>query len=128
MLLILLGISLGLVLLLLVINRVPLSYTLRNLSLRWRTTLMTALAFTMVVGLMVVMLAFTTGMQRMTEGSGQPGNVVILAEGAIDEAFSNLNVSDLGEIENLPAVRRDGESGQPLASRVKPAEVFAKIA
>ena len=78
---------------------------------------MTALAFTLVVGLMVVMLAFTTGMQRMTEGSGQPGNVVILAEGAIDEVFSNLNVSDLGEIENLPDVRRDGESGLPWASR-----------
>ena len=117
MLLILLGVSLGLVLLLLGINRVPLSYTLRNLTLRWRTTLMTALAFTLVVGLMVVMLAFTTGMQRMTEGSGQPGNVMILAEGAIDEVFSNLNVADLGEIENLPDVGRDGESGLPLASR-----------
>jgi hypothetical protein len=117
MLLILLAISLGLVLVLLVINRVPLSYTLRNLSLRWRTTLMTALAFTLVVGVMVIMLAFTSGMQRMTEGSGQPGNVMILAEGALDEAFSNLNVSDLGEIENLPGVLRDGASGLPLASR-----------
>ena len=117
MLLILLAISLGLVLVLLVINRVPLSYTLRNLSLRWRTTLMTALAFTLVVGVMVIMLAFTSGMQRMTEGSGQPGNVIILAEGALDEAFSNLNVSDLGEIENLPGVLRDGASGLPLASR-----------
>ncbi len=117
MLLILLGISLGLVLLLLVVNRVPLSYTLRNLTLRWRTTLMTALAFTLVVGLMVVMLAFTTGMRRMTEGSGQPGNVLILAEGALDEAFSNLNVDDLHELEILPDVRRDDKSGQPLASR-----------
>ncbi|MGO9112790.1 MAG: ABC transporter permease [Thermoguttaceae bacterium] len=117
MLLILLGISVGLVLLLLAVNRVPLSYTLRNLSLRWRTTLMTALAFTLVIGLMVVMLAFTTGMQRMMEGSAQPGNVVILAEGAIDEIMSNLNVSDLGEIENLPYVRRDGEGGRPWASR-----------
>lgn len=117
MLLILLAISLGLVLVLLVINRVPLSYTLRNLSLRWRTTLMTALAFTLVVGVMVIMLAFTSGMQRMTEGSGQPGNVMILAEGALDEAFSNLNVSDLGEIENLPGVLRNGASGLPLASR-----------
>ncbi len=117
MLLILLAISLGLVLLLLVVNRIPLSYTLRNLSLRWRTTLMTALAFTLVVGLMVFLLAFTTGMQRMMEGSAQPGNVVVLSEGAIDEAMSNLNVSDLGEIENLPGVRRDAETGQPWASR-----------
>jgi len=108
MLTILLGIFIGLVLLLLAVNRIPLSYTLRNLSLRWRTTLMTALAFTLVIGLMVVMLAFTTGMQRMMDGSAQPGNVVILAEGSIDEVMSNLNVSDLGEIENLPDVRRDG--------------------
>jgi hypothetical protein len=77
---------------------------------------MTAMAFTLVVGLMVFLLAFTTGMQRMMEGSAQPGNVVILAEGAIDEVMSNLNVSDLGEIENLPGVRR-GEGGQPWASR-----------
>jgi putative ABC transport system permease protein len=117
MLPVLLGISFGLVLVLLAINRVPLNYTLRNLTLRWLTTLMTALAFTLVVGLMVVMLAFTTGMQRMTEGSGQPGNVIVLAEGAIDEAFSNLNASDLGEIESLPDVRLDKEIGLPLASR-----------
>lgn len=113
---VLLGLAVGMVLLLLAVNRIPLSYTLRNLSLRWRTTLMTSLAFTLVVGLMVVMLAFTTGMQRMTDGSGQPGNVIVLAEGSIDEAFSNLNVEDLGEIENLPGVRRD-EAGQRLASR-----------
>jgi hypothetical protein len=103
--------------LLLAVNRVPLSYTLRNLQLRWLTTLMTALAFTAVVGLMVVMLAFTTGMQRMMEGSAQPGNVVVLSEGAIDEVMSNLNMSDVGEIETLPGIRRDGESGQPWASR-----------
>ena len=78
---------------------------------------MTGLAFTLVVGLMVVMLAFTNGMRRMTEGSGQPGNVLVLAEGAIDEAFSSLNMEDLGEIENLPAVRRDPQSGLPWASR-----------
>ena len=101
---VLLGLAAGLVLLLLAINQVPLTYTLRNLSLRRLTTLMTALAFTAVVGLMVVMLAFTTGMQRMTEGLAQPGNVVILAEGAIDEAFSNLTLGDLGEIEQLPGV------------------------
>ncbi len=114
---VLLGFAAVLVLLLLAVNRVPLSYTVRNLELRWLTTVMTALAFTAVVGLMVVMLAFTTGMQRMMEGSAQPGNVVILAEGAIDEAFSNLNTSDLGEIEQLPGVRHDAESGKPWASR-----------
>jgi putative ABC transport system permease protein len=104
------------VLLLLAVNRVPLTYTLRNLTVRWITTLLTGLAFTFVVGLMVVMLAFTNGMRRLTEGTGQPSNVMVLAEGSTDETFSNLSVGDLAEIENLPQVERDAK-GRPMASR-----------
>ena len=58
------------------INRVPLKYTLRNLTVRWITTALTLVAFVIVIGLMVVMLAFTTGMKRMTEGTGEPTNVL----------------------------------------------------
>jgi cell division protein FtsX len=72
------------------VARVPIRYNLRNLQVRWRSTLATALAFTLVVGLLTVMLAFVQGLNRLTEGSGQPGNIVILSQGAIDEAFSNL--------------------------------------
>jgi ABC-type lipoprotein release transport system permease subunit len=69
---------------------VPIRYNLRNLQVRWKSTLATALAFTLVVGLLTVMLAFVQGMNRLTEGSGQPGNIVILSQGAVDEAFSTL--------------------------------------
>src|SRR5205823_3698797 len=72
------------------VNKVPLRYNLRNLQVRWRTTLVTGLAFTMVIALLVVMLAFVNGMNRLTETSGQPANVMILADGATDEAFSSL--------------------------------------
>ena len=34
--------------------KVPLSYLVRNLTVRWRTTLMTALAFVMVISLAVL--------------------------------------------------------------------------
>ena len=115
-----LGIAAGMVLLLLAVNRVPLTYTLRNITLRWLTTLLTAVAFTLVIGLLVVMLAFTTGMQRMTEGTGQPGNVLVLSEGANDEIFSNLDVGDLGEIEKLPEVRRDTSASAAGQSRDLP--------
>ena len=100
---------------LMLIGKVPLRYTVRNLQVRWKTTLMTALAFTLVVSLLTVMLAFLAGMQRLTEGTGQPGNVLVLADGATDEVFSNLNVTDLADIENQPPVER--ENGRPLASR-----------
>src|SRR4051794_32515600 len=55
-----------------VLRRVPFSYNLRNLAVRWRVTALTVLAFTLVVGLMVVMRAFMGGMERLTQGSGRP--------------------------------------------------------
>jgi len=109
-------IGVGLALFLWAIGKVPLRYNLRNLSVRWRTTLMTAAAFTMVVALMTVMLAFVNGMYKLTEGSGQPGNVLILSEGTTDETFSNLGFSDIGDIELQPGIARDA-SGRPLSSR-----------
>lgn len=95
--------------------RIPLVYNVRNLIVRWKTTLLTALAFTVVIALMTVMLAFVNGMQRLTENSGQPGNVIILSEGATDESYSNLIFSDVGDIENQEGISR--HAGQPLCSR-----------
>jgi putative ABC transport system permease protein len=100
---------------LIVLNTIPLSYNVMNLTVRWRTTLMTGLAFVMVVGLLVTMLSFVNGMIGLTESSGQPGNVLVLAEGATDESFSSLGFSDVGDIEKQPFVLTDGD--RPFASR-----------
>ena len=75
---------------LLPIRKVPLVYNVRNLQNRWKTTLATALAFTLVTALLTFMLSFVKGMDRLTESSGHPGNVLVLSDGATDEAFSNL--------------------------------------
>lgn len=101
---IVLGGALAVVLVLWAVCEVPLAYNVRNLTVRWKTTVMTALAFTLVLGLMTVMLAFVEGMHRLTENSGQPGNVIVLSEGATDEGFSNLGFSDVGDLENQPGV------------------------
>lgn len=92
---------LALLLALLPLPGVPLRYNFRNLQVRWKTGLITALAFTLVIALLVVMLAFVQGMYRLSEDSGQPGNVMILSDGATDEAFSSLP-GNVG-VENLPA-------------------------
>jgi putative ABC transport system permease protein len=112
----LLGGTVGLLLLLLFVGKVPISYNVYNLTTRWVTTIMTALAFTLVIGLLTVMLAFVNGMYNLTEQSGQPGNVIILAEGSTDETFSNLGVTDISDIENQPGVARN-DKGEPLVSR-----------
>ena len=111
----LLAIAAVLLLTLLAIGKIPLSYNVRNLTLRWKTTTISAAAFTVVIGLLIVMMAFVHGMKRLTEETGQPGNVIVLSDGATDEIISNLTVGDLSAIENLPlVVRRDG---RPLVSR-----------
>jgi putative ABC transport system permease protein len=105
-------------------GKIPLRYNVRNLAVRWKTTLMTGLAFTLVVGLLTVMLAFVNGMRQLTENSGHPDNVIVLSEGATDEAFSNLgfsDTSDLGSLldeENRARLLND-EDGRPLVAREK---------
>src|SRR3954447_22558058 len=98
-----------LILALALFGKVPLRYNLRNLLVRWKTTLLTALAFTLVVALMTVTLAFVNGMYKLTEGSGQPGNVMVLSDGSTDETFSNLGYRDVSEVVWHPAVLRDAE-------------------
>jgi putative ABC transport system permease protein len=101
--------------LLVVLGKVPLRYTLRNLTVRWRTTFMTSLAFTLVVALFTVLLGFVNGMYCLTDGSGQVGNLIVLSGGATDELFSNLPAADLGDIENQKGIEREGD--RPMSSR-----------
>ncbi|MCE9604493.1 MAG: ABC transporter permease [Planctomycetia bacterium] len=109
------AIGAALVALLLLAGRVPLSYNYYNLIARWRTTFLTVLAFTLVTTLLVAMQAVVNGMEALLLGSGRPGNIVIMAEGSTDEAFSNLGYSDVGELENQAGILRDG--ARPLVSR-----------
>ena len=97
------------------LGRIPLAYNLRNLTVRWRTTLMTALAFTMVIGLLVFMLAFVNGMAKLTKSSGQPGNLLILAQGVTDETFSSLAFGDTNDIQEQPGILQVGND--PMCSR-----------
>src|SRR5882762_9074544 len=111
-----LGIGVVLVVLLAALGKVPVRYNLRNLQVRWLTTLLTGLAFFAVIALLTMMLAFVNGMYKLTLGSSQPGNVMILAEGSTDESFSNVQIADAGDIELLKGIERD-EDGRPTASR-----------
>jgi putative ABC transport system permease protein len=111
-----LAIGVVLVVLLALLGKVPVRYNVRNLQVRWLTTLLTGLAFFAVIALLTVMLSFVNGMYKLTLGSGQPGNVIVLAEGSTDESFSNVAVVDAGDIELQPGILRDAQN-RPVASR-----------
>ncbi len=99
-----------------VAGKVPLRYNLRNLRVCWKTTALTALAFTVVVGLLMFMHAFATGVTRLSEKSGQPANVICLSDGASDEVFSNLPMGAASDLAYQAGVVRAAD-GRPLCSR-----------
>jgi hypothetical protein len=99
--------------LLLLIGKVPLAYNFRYLWVRRRDTALTAVAFTVVVALVVVLLAFVNGMYKLNETTGVPGNVLVMSEGSTDELFSNLTRG--GEIDNAMRVQLMADArGRPL--------------
>jgi ABC-type lipoprotein release transport system permease subunit len=95
---------------------IPLSYSWRNLRVRWKTTLMTASGFTLVVAALVVMLAFIRGIESVCAVSGEPENVLLLARGNSDEVMSRLDRGVAAQAESEPGVGR-GPANEPLASR-----------
>ena len=94
---------------------IPLSYNLRNLRVRVRTTLMTALAFALVASALVVLLAFVNGVQRVCRVTGQPENVLALQKGAQEEILSELDKETIAIMERNAHVLRNG-TGHPMAS------------
>lgn len=107
---------------LLVVGRVPVTYNVRNLLVRWPMTLLTGLAFTLVIALLTLMLAFVNGMGKLTEQSGHPENVIVLADGSDDESFSNLPLNETADVAFQPGVKRwkkdaNDSQGTPLCSR-----------
>ncbi len=101
---------------LLLVGKVPLGYNLRNLVVRWWMTLLTAVAFVLVIGLLTVMLAFVNGMAELTAGSGHADNVIVLSDGSNDEAFSTLVFSDASDVDFEPGIMKS-DAGKPLVSK-----------
>jgi putative ABC transport system permease protein len=100
---------------------VPVSYNIRNLIVRWKTTLMTASGFTLVVAAMIVMLAFVNGLKAVCTTSGELENVIVLDDGASDEIYSRLDTRTVTVAESFEGVLRS--SNRPLASR----ELFVPV-
>ncbi len=99
-------------LLLLLIGKVPLNYNFRYLWVRRRDTALTAVAFTVVVALVVVLLAFVNGMYKLNESTGVPGNVLVMSEGSTDELFSNLARGDAQNVVNVTVM--SDRAGRPI--------------
>ena len=105
----------GLMMLVVYFARIPIGYNIRNLKVRYRTTLLTALAFVLVTAVLTGLMGFINGLRRLAQATGNPSNVIVLSQGSTEEAVSNLAFESMGDIAQQDGVERKNE--EPLCSR-----------
>ena len=69
---------------------VPLSYSLRNIRVRWRLTLLAVVGITLVVAVFTVLMAMSEGFRAALRGSGRADNAIVVSRGSASEIKSRL--------------------------------------
>ena len=93
---------------------IPLSYNLRNLRVRWRSTLATMIGIALVVTVFIFVRALAHGMESTYINTGDERNLIVLRKGSTAESSSQISREEARRIKYLDGVARD-EHGEPLA-------------
>ena len=95
---------------------IPLKYNVRNLRVRWKTTLMTVLGTGLVVWSSCILFGLVDGLEHSLAISGDPLDVIVMRKGSSTETTGGFESSKADEVLNLPGIARD-EQGHPLAAK-----------
>ena len=95
--------------------RIPLKYNIRNMILRKRLTLMTALGIALTVTTTVFLMMLLAGMRKAFVSSGDPLNVLVLRKGSTSELAGGFTLDKLPILKQLPGIATDSH-GQPMVS------------
>jgi putative ABC transport system permease protein len=68
-----------------------------------------------VVGVLISVLALTTGVQHVVDGNARPDRIVVLTQDAPSPTASNLSRADMLTIMDLPGIPKDAD-GKPMAT------------
>jgi putative ABC transport system permease protein len=96
--------------------RIPLSYNLRNLSVRRTTTILTALGIALTVAVLLAALALLEGLRAGFESSGSPLNLLVLRKGSNSELSSAMSEQTYREMLFKPGVAHQLAGDRPLLS------------
>ena len=92
-----------------------LRYQIQSIRVRGPRTLLTIVGTGLVVAVFCYLLCLADGLRRALARSGDPRNVVVLAEAATAESNSAVFHDDVHKLEGIPQVERD-PSGRALVS------------
>jgi putative ABC transport system permease protein len=93
----------------------PITYNVRNVFVRWRATLATILGVALVVAVYVLIQSMAAGLEKSSQNTGDPRNVMIVRKGSTAESSSQVKREQFKLIEYLPGIALDAK-GHPLVS------------
>ncbi|MBC8116761.1 MAG: ABC transporter permease [Candidatus Saccharimonas sp.] len=94
---------------------IPVKYNVRNLRVRWVTTLMTVVGTGLVVWATVLTFGLTDGLEHALRISGDNLDLIVLRKGTTEETSSNIDQKLAREVANLDGIAQDA-AGQPMCS------------
>jgi putative ABC transport system permease protein len=95
--------------------KLPLTYNVRSVLVRWRSTLATVLCTALVVAVYVVIQSLAVGLEKSSRNTGDPRNLLVVRRGATAESTSQITPEQYRIIRYFKGIERDA-SGVPLAS------------
>jgi putative ABC transport system permease protein len=94
---------------------IPVKYNLRNLRVRWVTTLMTSVFTGLLVCASVLVFGLVDGLMHAYTVSADELKLIILREGSDNETSSQVDGDTARKLKNLPGIATNA-SGQPMWS------------
>jgi putative ABC transport system permease protein len=95
---------------------IPIKYNIRNLRVRWKTTLMTMLGTALLVASSCILFGLVDGLEYSLKISGDPLDLIVLRKGSSNENTGGFEASKADEALNLKGIARDN-TGAPLAAK-----------
>ena len=95
---------------------IPLKYNVRNLRVRWKTTLMTIVGTALLVASSCILFGLVEGLEYSLKISGDPLDLIILRKGSSNETTGGFESAKADQILTLPGIERD-PTGAPLAAK-----------
>ena len=94
---------------------IPIKYNVRNLRVRWVTTLLIVLGTGMVVWSSCILFGFVDGLQHSLNISGDPLDLIVLRKGSDTETTSGFTAKEADAIAELGGIARD-PAGRPMVA------------
>jgi putative ABC transport system permease protein len=94
---------------------IPLKYNLRNLRVRWRSSIATIFGIALVVAVFVMVMSLARGLKATYLSTGDSHNLLVIRKGAMAESSSQITFDEVRRTKFLDGITRN-DRDEPLVS------------